>query len=62
MSRMAWSETPPGLCGGSSGLEGVGTQGQTGRRQVYVSTLGLLVRTGEQVQVGEVLAGGMGSP
>ena len=45
---MAWSETSPGLRGGSSRskVEGIWTQGQAGRTQVYVSTLGLLVRTG----------------
>lgn len=48
---MAWPETFPGLCGGSSRSEvggRIGTQGQTGRTQVSVSTLGLLVRTGRR--------------
>ena len=59
MSRMAWLESPPGLSGGSSRSEVVGSQGHSGRRQVYASTAGLLsVRSGEQVQAGAVLARG----
>lgn len=61
MSQMTWLETPPGLSGGSSRSEGVGTQGQTGLRPGMRFNC-LLVRTGEQVQAGAVLAGGMGSP